>query len=97
MFQNRKHKEENWEYQLDIEANKKFKHFSFLNTKKRLYLVYDNDEFSEQEDNEPMYVVYLSEKSITTSVRNQLCKSYMMLIQRTLGEPNIATAFYAKN
>ena len=97
MFVNRKNKEENWETQVEICANKKFKHFAFLNRKKRLYLVYDNDDFSEQRDNQPMVSVHLGEKSISSHVRNQMCKDYMMLVQRIYGEPNEATAFYRRD
>ena len=94
MFVNRRSKEENWEAQIEICANKKFKHFAFLNRRKRLYLVYDNNDSSEQVDNQPMFSVHLGDKSISSHVRNQMCKDYMMLVQRIYGEPNEATAFY---
>jgi len=99
MFQSgKKNREENWETQVDICANKKFKHFAFLSTKKRLYLVYDNNDNTDQtEDNYPMFTVRVGEKSISSHVRNQMCKDYMMLVERIYGEPNTATAFYARN
>lgn len=44
-----------------------------------------------------MFTVRVGEKSISSHVRNQMCKDYMMLVERIYGEPNTATAFYSRN
>jgi hypothetical protein len=72
-------REENWEGDITITANKKFKHFAMLNgnKKKKCYMAFDNT----QDSNLPMVVQYLPAISINTIVRNQMSKDVLMLVQ----------------
>jgi hypothetical protein len=70
---------QNYEYEIDIQSNQKFNHFSFLNLAKRLYLAFDNTE----PNYEPIANINLPKTDILVNhIRNQQLKKYCIIVIR---------------
>ena len=82
---------QNYEYEIDIQSNQKFNHFSFLNLVKRLYLAFDNTEPSY----EPIANINLPKTDILVNhIRNQHLKRYCIIVIRLAQQNITATQFY---
>jgi len=88
-FIGKKH-EKNWECQISITANASFKKFALLNTKNRLYLAFNNEEW----DNEDFERMITPQNAEAKHARNQTTKDELFVVVKVAGEGTTATCFY---